>query len=97
MGLAHPPYVDKPPHKDVTHLHRRTMVVMAVSTGAGFPQCLHICRHPEMLRNSAEFYETHVAVVEKRAADDPPIPDNAAFIIDRPEMYALRSHCYVNH
>jgi hypothetical protein len=53
-----------------THLHRRTMVVMAVSTGARFLQCLHVCRHPEMLKNSAGFYETHVAVVEKLGAED---------------------------
>lgn len=80
-----------------THLHRRTMVVMAISTGVRFLQCLHICRHPEMLRNSAEFYETHVAVVEKSGAEGLLIPGDAAVVIDRPEMYALRRHCYINY
>lgn len=80
-----------------THLHRRTMVVMAISTGVKFLQCLHICRHPEMLRNSAEFYETHVAVVEKSRAEGLLIPGDVAVVIDRPEMYALRRHCYINY
>lgn len=81
-----------------THLHRRTMVVMAISTGARFLQCLHICRHPEVLRNSAGFYETHVAVVEGREAEDLPAPSgNAAVTIDQPEIYALRTHCYINY
>lgn len=131
VGLAHPPYVDRPPHQDVAiqhihcepeaslqtdwidsqligrvielssedaHLHRRTMVVMAISTGVRFLECLHICRHPEMLRNSAEFYETHVAVVDKRTAGDvPTAPENTAVIIDQPEIYALRTHCYINY
>lgn len=130
VSLAHPPYIDKPPHQDVaiqhvycepeaslqtdwidshllgrvielsaedTHLHRRTMVVMAVSTGAKFLQCLHICRHPEMLKNSAEFYETHVAVVEKREHETMLVPGDMAVIIDHPEMYALRNHCYINY
>ncbi|KAG6357859.1 hypothetical protein INS49_013740 [Diaporthe citri] len=126
LNLAHPPYIDKPPHQDVairhihcepeaslqmdwidnqlvgrvielsvedTHLHRRTMVAMAISTGVRFLQCLDICRHPEMLRNSAGFYETHVAVVEKSGAEGLLIPGDAAVVIDRPEMYALRRHC----
>lgn len=81
-----------------SHLDRRTMVVMAISTGARFLQCLHICRHPEMLRDSAEFYETHVAVAERRSsAGDPPVPGSAAVVIDHPEMYALRKHCYINY
>lgn len=80
-----------------THLHRRTMVVMAISTGARFLQCLHICRHPETLGNSAEFYETHAAVVENRGAEDLLIPGDVAVVIDRPEMYALRRHCYINY
>lgn len=86
-----------------THLHRRTMVVMAVSTGARFLQCLHICRHPEVLRNSARFYETHVAVVEGRREAEEDLPaarpsgGGAAVTIDQPEMYALRTHCYINY
>lgn len=80
-----------------THLNRRTMVVMAVSTGARFLQCLHICRHPETLKNSAEFYETHVAVVEKRGHENLLVPGDTAVIIDHPETYALRNHCYINY
>lgn len=74
------------------------MVVMAISTGVRFLQCLHICRHPEMLRNSTEFYETHVAVVDKGTAGDVPTAhDNTAVTnIDQPEIYALRTHCYIN-
>ncbi|KAI7775635.1 hypothetical protein LA080_006513 [Diaporthe eres] len=80
-----------------THLHRRTMVVMAISTRVRFLQCLHICRHPEMLSNSAEFYETHVAVADKGGAEGLLIPGEAAVVIDRPEMYALRRHCHINY
>lgn len=81
-----------------THLHRRTMVVMAISKRVRFLQCLHICRHPEMLENSAEFYETHVAVVDTCTAEDvPTAPENTAVIIDQPEIYALRTHCYINY
>lgn len=78
------------------------MVVMAISKAIKFLQCVLICRHPEMSRQSSDFYETHVAVVDKRKSnfiyhglvqhDQTPV----GIIIEDPGKYALREHCYIN-
>lgn len=77
-------------------LHRRTMVVMAVTTCARFLQGVHICRHPEILENSAEFHETHIAVVGRPRGEEQPIQGKVAVVISHPEIYALRTYCYIN-
>jgi len=48
-------------------------------------------------RTAQGFYETHVAVVEKLGAEDLLISGGAAIVIDHPETYALRRHCYINY
>lgn len=86
-----------------SNLHRRTMIVMAISSGVKFLQCVLICRHPEMMGNSLHFYKTHVEVFDEGSMDylQQGITRNSispVFVkIEDPRKYALRRNCYINY
>lgn len=86
------------------HIHRRTMVVLAV-TAIKFLQCVLVCRHPQTQTHGPEFYMAHIHVVDSRRASEQrqhvwqetvlPVRVVNIVIEDR-GRYALRDNCYIN-
>lgn len=85
------------------HIHRRTMVVLAVSD-IKFLQCVLVCRHPEIGTHGQEFHKAHIPVVESRQhrhgwqepRSSPPPARVVTVAIEDRSKYALRDGCYIN-